>query len=123
MVIVDTSVWVDFMRAGDERLGGWIASDQILQHPFVTAEVGMGSFRSVEERSRVIDLLESFEQVEIADSGAFHNFVSANLLYGTGIGFADAQLIHACTFNPVARLVTCDKRLAEQAQRLGVQLI
>jgi predicted nucleic acid-binding protein len=123
MVIVDTSVWVDFLRAGDGRLGEWITSDQILQHPYVTAEIGMGSFRSVHERSRVIDLLESFEQVKIADDRTFHGFVSANTLFGTGIGFADAQLIYSCTINPDARLVTRDKRLAEQAQRLEIQLI
>ena len=123
MVIVDTSVWVDFMRAGDLRVRAWIAADLILQHPYVTAEIGMGGFRSAEERAHVIELLVSFEQIEVVDSQTFHAFVSEHTLYGTGIGFADAQLIHACTVNPHAQLVTRDKRLAEQAQRIGIQTL
>jgi predicted nucleic acid-binding protein len=123
MVIVDTSIWVDSMRTRDDRLGGWMASDEILQHPFVTAEIGMGSFRSVEDRIRTIDLLDSFEQIQVTDAQAFHDFVAENALYGTGIGFADAHLLHACAANPNARLVTRDKRLADQAIRLEIEVL
>ncbi len=123
MVIVDTSVWVDFIRSGDARLQDWIASDLILQHPFVTAEIGMGSFRSPDDRNRVIGLLESFAQVNVTDDETFHQFVSDETLYGTGIGFADAQLLHACVRQPEARLATRDKRLADQARRLKIALI
>ena len=123
MVIVDTSVWVEFMRSGDQRVSEWVAADAILQHPFVTAELGMGSFRSAAERSRVIELLDSFTQIEPAESAAFHDFVGSQSLYGTGIGFADAHLLHACAINPDACLVTRDKRLAEQAERLGLALV
>jgi predicted nucleic acid-binding protein len=120
VVIVDTSVWVDFMREGDARVSEWITADLILQHPFVTAEIGMGNFRSAEDRTRLVDLLDSFEQIDVADSQTFHHFVSHTMLYGTGIGFADAQLIYACTIHPTALLATRDKRLVEQAQRLGI---
>lgn len=120
MVIVDTSIWVNSMRRRDHRLADWMAADLILQHPFVTAEISMGSFPSLADRSRTIDLLDSFEQTEIAAPGAFHEFAGMHGLYGTGIGFADAHLLHACLANPGARLVTLDKRLAEQAQRLGL---
>lgn len=122
MVIVDTSVWVDSMRIRDDRLGAWMAADQILQHPFVTAEISMGSFRSPGDRARTIDLLESFRQIVVADTQSFHVFVAENTLYGTGIGFADAHLLHTCKMNPAARFATGDKRLAEQAQRLGIEL-
>jgi predicted nucleic acid-binding protein len=118
MVIVDTSIWVNSMRSRDDRLGDWMAADLILQHPFVTAEISMGSFPSLADRRRTIDLLDSFEQIEIADTDVFHDFVAKHGLYGTGIGFADAHLLHACLDNPSARLVTRDKRLAEQAERL-----
>jgi predicted nucleic acid-binding protein len=123
MVIVDTSVWVDSMRVRDDRLGAWMVADQLLQHPFVTAEVSMGSFGSASDRFRTIDLLDSFGQAEIADHQTFHNFVSDHGLYGTGIGFADAHLLYACIADPSVQLATRDKRLAEQAKRLGITTI
>lgn len=123
MVIVDTSVWIEFLRANHVRLGTWMAADLILQHPFVTAEIGMGSFRSTDERSRTIDLLDSFARIEVADMSALHDFISENALFGTGIGFADALLLHACADYPAIQLATRDKRLAQQAQRLGIEVI
>lgn len=123
MVIVDTSVWVDSVRARDERLVEWMAADLVLQHPLVTAEFSMGSFRSAAERARMIDLLESFEQVEVADFGQFHAFVADRALFGTGIGLVDAHLLQTCSANPHARLATRDKRLIAQAERLGISLM
>lgn len=120
MVIVDTSIWVDSMRRGDDRLADWMAADMILQHPFVTAEISMGSFPSLADRSYIIDLLDSFEQIEVAEAQHFHSFVAKHELYGTGIGFADAHLLHACAANRRARLVTRDKRLVNLAARLGL---
>ena len=109
------------MRVRDERLDGWMAGDVVLQHPFVTAEFGMGSFRSVSDRAHAIDLLESFQQLAVADDRSFHVFVAEHVLYGTGLGFADVHLLHACKCNPTARLATRDKRLAAQAERLGIK--
>lgn len=123
MVIVDTSIWVDSLRTLDDRLAGWIAADQLLQHPFVTAEIGMGSFRSIGDRTGLIDLLESFTQIELPQDRTFHSFVGESELYGTGLGFADAHLLLACTIHPRAHLATRDKRLAQQATRLGVALV
>ena len=123
MVIVDTSVWVDTMRVPDDRLSGWITADEILQHPFVTAEIGMGSFRSADDRFHTIDLLDSFAQIEVADAEAFHAFVAAKALFGTGIGFADAHLLHSCFARPAARFATNDKRLLAQARRLGLEAV
>lgn len=123
MVIVDTSIWVDSMRTGDARLGEWMAADRLLQHPFVTAEIGMGSFRSASDRNRVIDLLDSFAQIPVTDSQTLHDFVADYALFGTGIGFADAHLLHACKANPAACLATRDKRLARQAERMGIETI
>jgi len=123
MVIVDTSIWVDSMRQKDERLNAWMAADLVLQHPFVTAEIGMGSFRSPDQRAQVISLLESFAQVQTCDSARFHGFVGENKLYGTGIGFADAHLLHTCVTVPSARLATRDKRLADQARVMGIAVV
>lgn len=123
MVIVDTSIWVDFLRSSDSRLSELIASDLVLQHPFVTAEVGMGSFRSIHDRVKTIELLDAFEQAQIAEWNDFHQFVSSHCLYGTGIGFADAHLLMACKNAASIQLATRDRKLANQAERLEICLI
>ena len=123
MVIVDTSVWVDAWRVGDARLDSWLAADLVLQHSLVTAELGMGSFRSVADRDRIVALLDSFEQARVEDSESFHAFVSQETLFGTGIGFADAHLLLTCKLNPDAKLVTRDKRLAGEAKRLAIEVV
>lgn len=119
MVIVDTSVWVEFLRSRDDRLRQWIAADLVLQHPFVTAEIGMGSFRSAAERADVLELLDGLARIPLPDGRALSAFVGEQALFGTGIGFVDAHLLHACAAFPEARLVTRDARLARQAERLG----
>lgn len=123
MVIVDTSIWIDSVRAGDERLVEWMAADLVLQHPLVTAEFSMGSFSSIGERARIIDLLESFEQVALADSKTFHAFVADQALFGTGIGLIDAHLLQACKAKPDTCLATRDRRLIAQAERLDIRLM
>lgn len=123
MIVVDTSVWFDFFRRENDRLAGWIASDALLQHPYVTAEVGMGSFGTVAVRDRTLDLLQSFTQAAVADDDDFHRFVADQALFGTGLGFADAHLLLTVSLQPTARLWTRDKRLAEQASRLGLEVV
>ena len=119
-MIVDTSVWVESFRRRDARLSEWMAGDLVLQHPFVTAEISMGSFATSEVRSRTIDLMDSFQQVATAALDEIHAFVAEHKLFGVGIGFIDANLLHASFCNPAARLATYDKRLAEQAKRMGL---
>lgn len=123
MVIVDTSIWIDFLRARDGRLSEWMATEQVLQHPYVTQEISMGSFRSIDDRYQFIDLLESLPQLPVAQSDEFHSFVSEQTLFGVGIGFADAHLLFAGYGAPDVQLATGDKRLGQQAARLGIALI
>lgn len=120
MVIVDTSIWVDSFRSANPTLRDWLYNDLVLQHPFVTAEIGMGSFASSEARGRTVDFLGGIAQVPVAEAVRFHRFVSENSLFGTGLGFADAHLLLACRDYPAARLATRDKRLAMQAERLEI---
>src|ERR1700732_3431995 len=35
VILVDTSIWVDHLRAGNEALTGLLNSGQVLAHPFV----------------------------------------------------------------------------------------
>ncbi len=39
MILVDTSVWIEHLRTGDENLVALLNSSQVLMHPFVIGEL------------------------------------------------------------------------------------
>ena len=46
MILVDTSVWIDHLRAGEDRLVTLLDSTQVLCHPFVVGELACGNLRN-----------------------------------------------------------------------------
>lgn len=122
MILVDSSIWVDHLRAEDRHLTELIAQEELVHHAFVTGEVGMGSFSSPKARFQTIAFLRGLEPAVIVGEVAFHEYVSAQLLYGTGAGFVDCHLLASVAESVGVRLWTADKRLANQAKRIGVPL-
>ena len=47
MILPDSSVWIDHLRHGELRLVEFLGDDQVLVHPFVAAEIALGSLRGV----------------------------------------------------------------------------
>jgi predicted nucleic acid-binding protein len=45
VILVDTSVWIDHLRAGDAKLASLLDTGQVLAHPFVTGEIALGQLR------------------------------------------------------------------------------
>jgi predicted nucleic acid-binding protein len=122
LILVDSSIWVGHLRAEDLQLTQLIARDELLHHAFVTGEVGVGSFSSSKARSRVIAFLRDLEPAVIVGEIAFHEYVSAHSLFGTGVGFVDCHLLASVAETKGVRLWTADKQLANQAERIGVPL-
>ncbi|MGH7735686.1 MAG: type II toxin-antitoxin system VapC family toxin, partial [Gemmatimonadales bacterium] len=52
MILVDTSVWVDHLRVGDEALARRLEAGEVLTHPFVIGEIALGDLR---QRAIVLD--------------------------------------------------------------------
>ena len=46
MILVDTSVWIDHLRVGDEGLVTLLDSAQVLCHPFIVGELACGNLRN-----------------------------------------------------------------------------
>ena len=63
MILVDTSIWIDHLRLGDERLSTLLTAGQVLAHPFITGELALGSLAN---RSVVIGAMQSLEQATLA---------------------------------------------------------
>lgn len=116
MILVDTSIWVDHLRAGHVTLVGLLERDLVLAHPWVIGELALGHLAG---RGEVVGLLTSLPQATVATTDEVLRLIEGHQLYGLGIGYVDAQLLAATRLTPDAQLWTADKRLGAVAARLG----
>lgn len=117
MILVDTSIWIDHLRASDERLTQLLEAGQVLAHPFVIGELALGNLRN---RDAVLGALQDLPQAGVATEPEALRFIGENGLFGLGIGYIDAHLLAAVRLTPGALLWTRDKRLAAACVQLGL---
>lgn len=117
MILVDTSVWIGHLRHVDARLVQLLERADVLGHPAVVGEIGLGSLR---QRAVVIESMRALPQAVVASDEEVLHFVEQHSLHGHGIGWVDAHLLAATRLTPGARLWTGDKRLAALAHTLGM---
>ena len=115
MILADTSVWVDYLARGDDDFARLLDANALLGHPFVTAEIALGSLA---DPSGTIALLDSLPEAQRASHDELMELIRCEGLGGSGIGFVDAHLLATCRLSGAA-LWTRDKRLRTQAERLG----
>jgi hypothetical protein len=115
VILVDTSVWVDHLRAGDTALAGLLEAGAVLAHPFVIGELALGNLR---QREMVLSALADLPQAKVATDAEALHFIGAHALFGCGIGYVDAHLLAAVRLSAGAALWTRDKRLHTVAERL-----
>jgi predicted nucleic acid-binding protein len=117
VILVDTSVWIDHLRAGDTTLVALLDKGQVLAHPFVTGEIALGQLR---RRQLLLESLSALPQIGVAGDGDVLRFIEEGSLAGLGIGYVDAHLLAAVQGTVEARLWTRDRRLAAVASTLGL---
>jgi predicted nucleic acid-binding protein len=117
VVIVDTSIWIDHLHAGDDQLAALLLGDGALIHPFVIGEIALGSLR---DRPTVMKELASLDGAPVAEHDEVMRLIHRHSLGGSGIGYVDAHLLAATMLVPGAKLWTRDRRLGAVAARLLV---
>lgn len=117
MILVDTSIWIDHLRQGDERLSNLLNQGQVLAHPFVIGELALGNLQN---RGAILDALQDLPQTPVATDSEVLGFIQENFLYGRGIGYIDAHLLAAVRLSPGAMLWTRDNRLLAAGKKLGL---
>lgn len=116
MILVDTSVWIDHLRATENRLLYLLNDGAILTHPLVIEELACGHLK---ERSKIIENLEALPYAPVATHLEVVDLISNETLYGVGLGAVDVNLI-ASAMLAHATIWTKDKALARAAERLGL---
>ena len=117
MILVDTSVWIDHLRVGEEGLVALLNSSRVMVHPFVVGELACGNLRN---RAEVLTLLKELPQAPIATDEEVLFFIERHALMGRGIGYVDAHLLAAVSLADAALLWTRDKRLLAVSKFLNI---
>jgi len=116
MILVDTSVWVDHLRAGNRTLHSLLEDAEVLAHPFVIGELACGALRNREE---VLTLLQALPEALAAEHEEVMHVVDREQLFGRGIGWIDAHLLTSARLSRAA-LWTLDRRLSRIAAALDL---
>jgi predicted nucleic acid-binding protein len=90
MILVDTSVWIEHLRAGSDRLKTLLLNEQVLCHSFVVGELACGT---LQKRSEIVSMLKALPEAHLLEHEEVLSFLEARRLYGRGIGWVDAHLL------------------------------
>lgn len=117
MILVDTSVWIEYLRKGQQQLSDLLDSGVVIGHPFVEGEVACGWLRN---RFEVLDLLGQLPQAPLVPHRKALELLERERLHGRGLGWVDLHLVAS------ARLAGCglwsfDTALSRAAEALGIE--
>jgi hypothetical protein len=116
MLLVDTSVWVDHLRHGDEALAAHLRQGSVAVHSGVIGELALGHLRN---REQILTLLSDLPQVQQASDAEVLHLIQSRQLMGRGIGYVDAHLLASCLIS-ATQLWTRDQRLLRVADDLRI---
>lgn len=117
MILIDTSVWVDHLRAGNSMLAELLERGAALTHPFVIGELALGNLR---QRELILRMLSRLPGASVATDAEVLRFVERHALFGRGVGCVDVHLLAAVRLTAGSQLWTFDKRLNDVAVQLGL---
>ena len=117
MILVDTSVWIEHLRAGNERLTVLLDAGEVLAHPFEIGELALGNLQGRQAFLRALRRLP--QAADVADAELL-SLIDRQALFGRGIGYVDAHLLAAARLSAGARLWTRDQRLQAVSAELGL---
>jgi predicted nucleic acid-binding protein len=120
VILADTSIWIDLLRGGKPEMQALLQDGQIVMHPFIVAEVALGSLRN---RHQTFALMESLWMVRVAHLDEIRKMIEAHSLYSRGLGLTDVHLLASCLITPGVQLWTRDASLEKAAMALGVRAI
>jgi hypothetical protein len=117
VILVDTSVWIDHLRAPQDQLVAYLEQSDVWVHPFVVGELALGSIKG---RPSVVAALRGLPMLPVVADDAVLAFIDSHALHGVGIGYVDAHLLISAQSTRKMRLWTRDRRMRLVVDRLGL---
>jgi len=119
MILADTSVWVAHFRESLPLLKKLLIDNRVLIHPWVIGELACGTLPL---RPQVLRWLRRIPAAEVARDGEVLTLIEDKHLWGTGIGWVDAQLLASALITG-CEVWTRDERLHGAAKKLGLAFV
>lgn len=117
MILADTTIWIEHFRSESVAMRRQLEASNIAIHPFIVAELALGSLR---DRVKTLAWLDFLPRVRVAQISEVREMIEIRSLYSRGIGLTDAHLIASCLLDPPTQLWSSDQRLSTVAESLGV---
>ena len=111
MILVDTSVWVDHLRNGNDTLADLLLKDEVACHPMVIGELACGNLK---RRKEILALLHALPSTKRVSDEEILFFIEQHRLSGRGLGLVDIHLLASCAISH-ATLWTLDSQLQQAA--------
>lgn len=115
MILVDTSVWVNHFRHGDNLLVRLLMERRVACHPMIIGELACGQ---LPQRRQTLADLKSLHQCRLLDDHDVLSMIDNHQLMGLGLGYIDMHLL-ASTLADRCRIWSADKKLAAIADRMN----
>ena len=114
-VLVDTSVWIDHLRRGNDELARLLDRGLVICHEHVIGELACGGLR---QRREILGMLKNLPRAPEAGFDEVMTLIDRHSLFGRGLGWIDLHLVASALLGAVP-LWTLDRRLASVADDLG----
>ncbi|MBN1290120.1 MAG: PIN domain-containing protein [Actinobacteria bacterium] len=111
MVLVDTSVWVSFLREGNYTLETLLNNGEVMCHPFIVGELACGN---IQNRPEILYMLQLLPKAAEATHEEVLLFIESNKVAGKGVGYIDVHLCASALLSD-AKIWTLDKSLLKIA--------
>jgi predicted nucleic acid-binding protein len=119
VILADASVWIAMFRTGAYKteLSTLIENDQLCIHPFLIAELALGT---LPERGKTLAFFDRLVQLRPVRLSDVRHMIETRGLASKGIGLTDAHLIASCLATPGTQIWTLDGKLSRVAESLGI---
>lgn len=114
MILVDTSVWIDHLRVGNDLLSDLLNEGRVMTHPLVLGELSVGN---ISKRATFLELLRNLPVATEATHEEVLSFVEKNRMWSKGLGYFDMHLLCSSLIDSIP-LWTMDKKLSKIAQSI-----
>jgi hypothetical protein len=116
MILVDTSVWIEHLRRGNDQLASLLGEGKVRTHPFVIGELACGH---LDRRTEILRLLTALPAARVAEHPEVLHLVEAERLRGRRLGWIDLHLLASARLS-ACLLWTLDRSLQAAASALRV---
>lgn len=107
MVLVDTSVWIDFLRNGNGLLQDLLLEGDVATHPIIIGELHVGN---ISKRDQFLSSIENLPTAIEASHAEVIAFIESHKIHGKGVGYMDVTILCSAILSGF-QLWTLDKRL------------